>query len=272
MLFLQIAAGLLLLAATPAVASPVAAGSSNLAGLKALPFAASGAQLAPATFSAGATSAPVLPPVADGVLHPMHRDAGHAMWDPLGGGCVDGGGSEDPFPTGKGDLRPPPFCIPQPCARALTPQELARSVIGRPLRRGEWDTYMGRLAKACRHEAIWPVAPQIPDWMDLAEPTGPHEELFTSTFLPAPSAPGGPDTSRPPIPRGNLDWEPRRLNPSEWPNVGPGLQAEPGVYEREPSRDEPDIPITPSPVPVPPVLPIFGAVLGALVCLGRRLR
>ena len=85
----------------------------------------------------------------------MDASAGHAMWDPLGQGCVDGGDWDDPFPSEKG-ARAPAFCVPQPCARALTPEELAFEVLGRPLRPGEWDTYYARYAQACRHEAIWP--------------------------------------------------------------------------------------------------------------------
>ena len=50
--------------------------------------------------------------------------------DPLGTGCVDGGGADDPFPAAKG-VRAPAFCITDPCAGALTRDELALDVVGR---------------------------------------------------------------------------------------------------------------------------------------------
>ncbi len=98
-------------------------------------------------------------------LDPLDRSAGHAMWDPIGGGCVDGGDPDEPFPSGKADVRAPAFCLPQPCARILTPDELAREVLGRALRPDEWDAYVSRYAEACRHEAVWPVEKQAPDWV-----------------------------------------------------------------------------------------------------------
>ena len=107
------------------------------------------------------------------VAGPMDPSAGHAMWDPLGRGCIDGGGWSEPFPGAKGAPRSAAFCIPQPCIRALTREELARDVLGRPLREDEWDTYISRYADACRSEAIVPV----PD----AEPE--VERLLTSLRL-----------------------------------------------------------------------------------------
>jgi hypothetical protein len=88
--------------------------------------------------------------------HPMSDADGHWMWDALGQGCVDGGGWDDPFPEGKGDLRGAAFCIPQPCTRMLTRAELARDVLGRELEPGEYAVYLGRLARTC---GTLPAAP-----------------------------------------------------------------------------------------------------------------
>ncbi len=93
----------------------------------------------------------------DTVLHPM-SDAGEDLqWDASGGGCVDGGGWDDAFPSGKGDLRSPVFCIPQPCVALLSPAELAREIYGRPLRDGEYDTYLRRLEETCGEIPASPV-------------------------------------------------------------------------------------------------------------------
>ncbi len=129
---------------------------------------------------------------------PFDRSAFHAMWDPLGGGCIDGGSADEPFPSGKGDLRAAAFCLPQPCARSLTPEELARDVLGRALRPGEWDTYVSRYAEACRHEAVWPQEVPAPDWMALA-PDAQTDDLLSAALLPARAvAPAAPRrTARP---------------------------------------------------------------------------
>ena len=139
-MFRRLIVGAALLAAFPAFAGPVPAGAPA-AEVTVMPTFA---QLAP-----GSVPRPAIPG-RGGAAGPLDRSGGHAMWDPLGGGCVDGGGADDPFPAGKGDMRAPPFCLPQPCARSLTRDELARDVVGRPLRPGEWDRYVSRYAEACR--------------------------------------------------------------------------------------------------------------------------
>ncbi len=94
------------------------------------------------------------PAMYDPAADPLDRRHGHAMFDPLGTGCIDGGGVDDPFPSGKGDMRVAAFCIPQPCARPLSEQELARDVLGRALREDEYATYLVRLAAACSELAF----------------------------------------------------------------------------------------------------------------------
>ena len=111
----------------------------------------------PEALEAAAIRAPAAP---SQVIHPMDASAGHAMWDPTGHGCIDGGGWDDPFPTGKG-TRAPVFCVPQPCARALTPEELSRDVVGRPLRADEWNRYVLRYMRACQEYSMPSVPPDI---------------------------------------------------------------------------------------------------------------
>lgn len=76
-----------------------------------------------------------------------------AVMDPMGTGCIDGGGYDDPFPSSKG-IRAPAFCLPRPCDRALTRTELGYDVIGRDAEDWEWDTYYSRYAEICRAEAL----------------------------------------------------------------------------------------------------------------------
>ena len=87
----------------------------------------------------------------------MSDAEGNWMWDAVGGGCVDGGGWEDPFPGGKGDIRSAAFCVPQPCVRLMSPDELARDVLGRELDDGEYATYLHRLEEACGELPASPV-------------------------------------------------------------------------------------------------------------------
>ena len=73
--------------------------------------------------------------------------------DPIGTGCIDGGGYDDPFPSSKGD-RAPAFCVFNPCDRALTRVELSRDIIGREVETWEWDAYYSRYAEICRADAV----------------------------------------------------------------------------------------------------------------------
>ena len=80
---------------------------------------------------------------------------GLAMMDPIGTGCIDGGGVDDPFPSSKG-VRAPAFCLQDPCKGALTREELGRDILGRPAENWEWDTYYSRYAEFCRADAFVP--------------------------------------------------------------------------------------------------------------------
>lgn len=82
-------------------------------------------------------------------VHPMNDANGNLMWDASGLGCVEAGGWADSYPSEKGDLREPAFCIPQPCVALLSPEELSREVYGRPLEQGEYQTYLDRLEETC---------------------------------------------------------------------------------------------------------------------------
>jgi hypothetical protein len=132
--------------------------------------------------------------------HPLSDAGAHWMWDALGGGCVDAGGWDDPFPDGKGDLRSAAFCIPQPCMRTLTPGELSRDVLGRELEAGEYAVYLDRLGETC---GTLPVSPTdleadlgVEDllelaslaWVDLleaADPLVPDDDGADAGALPA---------------------------------------------------------------------------------------
>ena len=84
-----------------------------------------------------------------------------AMWDPTGTGCIDGGRWEDPYPAGKGDIRPPPFCVARPCLRIMTPTELARDVFGRALKPEEWFVYLYRYWATCVLDGADPLDPVL---------------------------------------------------------------------------------------------------------------
>lgn len=83
------------------------------------------------------------------------------MLDPIGTGCIDGGGYDDPFPSSKG-VRAPAFCVFNPCNRALTRVELSRDIIGRDVEDWEWDAYYSRYAELCRADAVNRDAPSGP--------------------------------------------------------------------------------------------------------------
>jgi len=57
--------------------------------------------------------------------------------------------------TGKG-IRMPRTCLPEPCKKALLPEELAL-LVGRPTNEKEWNQYFSRYADVCRKE-IPPIA------------------------------------------------------------------------------------------------------------------
>ena len=88
--------------------------------------------------------------------------APHAlMLDPIGTGCVDGGGYDDPFPASKGAMAPP-FCMFNPCDRALSRTELSRDIVGRDVETWEWDAYYSRYAEYCRADAVNREGPSGP--------------------------------------------------------------------------------------------------------------
>ena len=120
--------------------------------------------------------------------------------DPIGIGCIDGGGYDDPFPVSKG-VRAPAFCLPEPCRAALSREELGRDILGRPAEDWEWDTYYSRYAEFCRAEAVVPRGSTPPVrtaeafWTPIIAPP-------LQSYLPAGlSGPLSPATG--PIMRGN---------------------------------------------------------------------
>lgn len=103
----------------------------------------------------------------ESVPHPMNDADGDWMWDASGEGCVDGGGWETPFPTVKGEVLPQSFCIPQPCVRVMSQEELSRDVFGRPLKDEEYERYLERLRETCGEIPESPLNADAD--MDLAE-------------------------------------------------------------------------------------------------------
>ena len=78
-----------------------------------------------------------------------------AMMDPIGTGCIEGGGYDDPFPSSKG-VRAPAFCLHDPCKGALSRETLGRDILGHPAENWEWDAYYSRYAEFCRADAFVP--------------------------------------------------------------------------------------------------------------------
>lgn len=120
---------------------------------------------------------------------PFDTSDGHRMWDAMGEGCVDGGTWEDEFPASKGDIRSPAFCVPQPCARMLTQDELAREVLGRPLQDGDWVDYLRRYSETCDVEVDLPDESasaidliEYDDWASLVAADG--ASVLTGTTRP----------------------------------------------------------------------------------------
>ena len=183
------------------------------------------------------------------ILHPLDASQGHAMWDPLGGGCIDGGGWDDPFPGGKGVTLSPPFCLSQPCMRPLERQELSRDVVGWPAQEVEWQTYRARHAQACGGVADWPVTA-----LNLA--LGDEDTL-------APYGAGDPWSAADPV---AVVLPPKGPDPDRW-RVHSSLLDPSGSSDKELLSDPALKPLTP--VAVPPTLPLLLAGAFAL-CLARR--
>ncbi|MFZ3583345.1 hypothetical protein ACOI1H_14390 [Loktanella sp. DJP18] len=104
--------------------------------------------------------------------------------DPLGTGCIDGGGYDDPFPSSKG-VRAPAFCLPHPCDEALTRTELGRDILGREVADWEWDTYYSRYAEFCRAEAVVPRGDAAPSGNAVADFWAPILAPPVLAYLPA---------------------------------------------------------------------------------------
>lgn len=86
---------------------------------------------------------------------PFEFEDGNEMWDPLGFGCVD---AMDPvawLPSGQRDPDVGAICLPSPCARLLTVEEMEQHVLGRSMRDEEWDLYTRRYSRTCATEVMW---------------------------------------------------------------------------------------------------------------------
>lgn len=206
--------------------------------------------------------------------------------DPLGYECVpsmyleegDDGTAAIAFSlTGKSRL--PRTCLPEPCARALTPQELSQltgteMILARFS--GEWDDYYARYADHCRREVTFPPVTDTPDGF-VAPPMITVTEFWPpilerSRIIQRRAPPTG-DTGRP-ITTGLLKpppWgTPRR--PGDTPTPRNTLTPEPltifmmtsaggsGGYEPPTDGDGPPPPTTPPGGGTPPDIPVPSAV------------
>ena len=155
---------------------------------------------------------------------PMAVVGDSQMWDPTGEGCVDGGSWEDPFPGGKGDMRPPAFCVARPCLRMLSPDELARDVFGRPLQPGDWPVYLSRYRNSCLDsDPDAPVmvasAKDFDDLLGLPTATPAAVLLASGTGWVAPPVQGWT------VLTAAAPANPRNVVQGPWPAPGAGLAA-----------------------------------------------
>ena len=155
---------------------------------------------------------------------PMAVVGDSQMWDPTGEGCVDGGSWEDPFPGGKGDMRPPAFCVARPCLRMLSPDELARDVFGRPLQPGDWPVYLSRYRNSCLDsDPDAPVmvasAKDFDDLLGLPAATPAAVLLASGTGWVAPPVQGWT------VVTAAAPANPRNVVQGPWPAPGAGLAA-----------------------------------------------
>ncbi|MBM9594967.1 hypothetical protein [Roseitranquillus sediminis] len=206
---------------------------------------------------------------------PLDETLRHAMWDALGTGCIDGGSWDDPYPDAKGDVRSPPFCLPQPCARALTPEELSRDVVGRALRPGEWESYARRFALACGQdvprEELRAAAEDLMEMLasvagDLSAP-GARAALPARSGLLMPGGAGGrggaiSDGWRP---GGAGAGGPIRLPGSRGPFSEDGSTTQPDLTDPPPEETFP-------PIPLPPTFALLVAALWLPIRILRGIR
>ena len=229
---------------------------------------------------------------------PFYLDDGHEMWDPLGAGCVDAAEPSAWLPSGQRDPEAGAVCLPQPCARLLTEDEMEREVLGRSLREEEWGTYTRRQSAACATEVVWggdtdtaiDLLPEEPvGWTEVAH----SQSLAVDQAGGGTQAPGSPSTGSFRTSRGGFGgWSSARGGGSDLlPLVqdGPGQKFDGGpvdAEERKPAQRKPSdgndrsdtgsgnegpapqVP-QPSPVPLPGSLVMLAAAAGALRLLRR---
>ncbi len=141
--------------------------------------------------------------------------------DDLGYSCIDAkyleadvdGAAAIAF-TLAGKVRMPRTCLPEPCARALTREELSNltgTQMSLPRFEKEWDDYYARYADACRKEVVpfgrptfkappWPTTPNL-FWTPLLTPPIVTDDLITNL-----APPFGSD--RPPFEQPNRTFTP----------------------------------------------------------------
>jgi len=170
--------------------------------------------------------------------------------------------------TGKG-MRMPRTCLPEPCAKALEPEELAL-LIGRKATEEEWDQYFSRYSEVCRKE----VTPFDKDEITIVTGSDdPLEEFWTpliETYITTNKVPKGGTsiTTKTKTPRG------KKPLPVFWPKP-------PTSFIKTPPPETPDhiswassnassgLP-TPAPVPLPAAVWLLLLGLASLAPWKRR--
>ena len=176
--------------------------------------------------------------------------------------------------TGKG-ARLPRTCMPEPCTKALVPNELAL-LIGREAREAEWDEYFSRYAEVCRRE----IPPEITDeFVDggtsIEQPGHPVEQFWTPLLRPFITATSGGRSNPIPtrVPPGIFSTQqiittlPRI--PSSGPDPTPDFFQQVILTETTESAG-PSVPPVPAPVPLPAALWMLLAGLACFAPWKRR--
>lgn len=202
--------------------------------------------------------------------------------DPLGYACVpsryfdegEDGAAAIAFVL-SGKTRLPRTCLPEPCARALTRQELSaltgtETILARF--HNEWEDYYARYADHCRKETNWykpgspPVVAGPPS--DFWEPIIDQSRRIRRGDPPQTSSVMTPLVGPPRLPPLSPPRPPSSLVPPESPPNMSMQTSSSGSGGQAP----PPTPPTPAPIPLPPAGILLATVLGAVLLRKRQAR
>lgn len=117
--------------------------------------------------------------------------------DKLGFDCIRADKLDLAFDATGSGVRVPRTCLPEPCTKALLPEELA-ILVGRSPTDDEWEDYFSRYADFCRKEI--PPTPVLDGFADLGVDSDKLNDFWTpllSTFAANSPATGPRLTARP---------------------------------------------------------------------------